>query len=326
MKRKKQFSLDKKDRMLLYLLDVNGRMSYSKLAQRTNLSKQLAKYRVERLQNEGFIKGYFTMIDTSCLGFTTFRVYLKLKNITSEKKEEFIAYLKKEKSFWAVILIAGRWDIALGISVEDIYKFYALWETLLTTHLVNIKDYKICVYSPIYHYTKAYIIEKPDESSIRILGGQGKTDFDQTDIKILIALSKNARLSLLEIAKNANISAELASYRIKKLQKKQIIQGYRAMIDVNKLGYEFYKAEIRLGSYDKIKSILHYCHQHPNIYQVDKTIGGETLEVEFHVKSLKHMILIIEEMSKTFPNSIESFDYITILSEEKTTYMPDINE
>src|SRR3989344_4149447 len=323
MKRKSELKLDKKDRDLLYLLDVNGRLTYSQLGKRTKMSKQLVKYRIERLESEGFIKGYFTMIDTSRLGFTTFRVYLKFRNLTPEKRNELIKYFKEQNSIWAVVLIAGKWDIALGISVKDIYDFDNIWENILKNYLGLINAFKICIYSPIYHYAKSYLIEKEDNSNIRILGGKGKVQFDSKDENILLILSKNARTSLLEISQHINMTPESISYRIKELEKKGIIQGYRAMIDVSKMGYEFYKAEIRLSNYEKIKEILNFCHKHPNIYQVDKTIGGETLEVEFHVKSLKEMLKIIEEFERIFPKTIERFDYITVLNEEKTTYMPE---
>ncbi len=70
---------------------------------------------------------------------------------------------------------------------------------------------------------------------------------------------------------------------------------------------------------------MQFCHQHPNIYQVDKTIGGETLEIEFHVKTLQKMLDLIAEIGDTFQNTIESFDYITVLSEEKMVYVPKIS-
>ncbi len=324
MKRKKELELDKKDRDLLYLLDVNGRLTYSQLAKRTKMSKQLVKYRIERLEKEGFIKGYFPMIDTSKLGYTTFRLYLKFRNITPSRKEEIIEYLKKQKSIWAVVLISGKWDIALGISVKDIYGYYEVWEEILKRYLPNITDYKVSIYSPIYHYSKAYLVEQEDDSKIRILGGNEKTSFDELDINILKKLSKNARTSLVDISNELKQSAELISFRIRQLEKKGIIQGYRAMIDVEKFGYEFYKAEIRLSSYENINQILSFCHRHPNIYQTDKTIGGETIEIEFHVKSLNEMLGIIGELEKHFPKTIDWFDYITVLSEEKTTYMPEI--
>ena len=162
-----EIKLDKKDKKLLYLLDIDGRMNYSQLAKKTQMSKQLVKYRIERLEKLGIIRGYYTMIDTSRLGLTAFRVYLKLKNITPEKKNEILEYLKNQKHIWAIVLIAGKWDIALGISVSNIYEFYELWDTLLENHLENIKDYKTSIYSPIHHYAKAYILGEKDNSKIR---------------------------------------------------------------------------------------------------------------------------------------------------------------
>ena len=323
MKRKTELELDKKDRELLYYIDVNGRLTYSQLAKRTRMSKQLVKYRIDRLEKEGFIKGYFAMIDTSRLGFTTFRVYLKFRNLTPEKKTKIIDYLKNQKSIWAVVLLAGKWDIALGISVKDIYDFYNLWEKILKEHLDSIGDFKVCIYSPIYHYAKSYLTEKKDNPTIRILGGKERVEFDDKDVKILTLLSKNARIPLLDIADKIKLTPEAISSRIKQLEKKGIIQGYRAMINVHKLGYEFYKAEFRLSNYKQIDRIIQYCHKHPNMYQVDKTIGGETLEIEFHVRSLREMLKIIEDFEKAFPDTIEKFDYLTVLEEEKTTYMPE---
>ncbi len=323
MKAKDSEALDKRDRDLLYLLDVNGRASFSELAKKTKMSKQRVKYRVERLETEGFVKGYYTMIDTSRLGFTTFRVYLKLRNITPQTKQEIIEYLKKEKQIWAIVLIAGKMDIALGVAVKDIYGFYDVWDKFLDKYLANILDYKISIYSPVYHYAKSYLIKKQEPAKIRILGGNEKVELDGTDMQILNELSKNARESLVSISQKIKHSAELISYRIKKLEKNGVIQGYRAMIDVSKLGYHFYKAEIRLFSYNKINEIMSFCHSHPNIYQVDKTIGGETLEIEFHVKSLQEMLDIIGEIENYYPKTIDWFDYITVISEEKTTYMPE---
>ena len=322
MKRKTVLKLDKRDRQLLYFLDLNGRASFSELAKKTAMSKQLVKYRIDRLEKEGFIKGYYAMIDTSKLGYITFRTYLKFRNLTPKNKEEIINYLKNQDEIWAVVLIVGKWDVALGISVKDIYHFYDIWESFLKKYINKIKDYKISIYSPIYHFSKAYLTEQQDNSKIRILGGRTAEEVDEKDIKILKLISKNARMPLISIANELKMSAEVVNYRIKQLEKKEIIQGYRAMIDIDKLGYEFYKVEIRLSRYDNFNSILEFCHRHPNIYQIDKTIGGETLEVEFHVRSLKEMLNIIEEFEKTFPEIIENFDYLTVLSEEKTTYMP----
>ena len=48
------------------------------------------------------------------------------------------------------------------------------------------------------------------------------------------------------------------------------------------------------------------------------------MEVEFHVQKVQEMLDIIADLETTF-HAIESFDYITVLSEEKHIYMPDVS-
>jgi DNA-binding Lrp family transcriptional regulator len=61
---------------------------------------------------------------------------------------------------------------------------------------------------------------------------------DETDFKILKALTLDARLSSRQIAKQCEISIGTALSRIKKLEKEGIIKGYSAILDQEKLGYE----------------------------------------------------------------------------------------
>lgn len=324
MKRKGELALDKKDLQLLYLLDVDGRASYSELAKKTNMSKQRALYRVQRLESEGFIKGYYALIDTSRLGYTTFRIYLKLRTIAAKERKAMLDKLASIPQVWALYTFAGRYDLALGIAVKTHAQFQNIWENILADYLPVIKDYHISIYSPVYHYTKAYIIGKPDDKPARVLGGSEPVTYDEQDWKLLSALAANARSSLIELAANVKLTPEAVSHRLKELERKGIIQGYRAMIDVHKLGYQYFKADIRLREYKHIASIQAYCQQHPNIYQFDKTIGGETLEIEFNVKELKDMLAIISDMEEKFPGVMESFEYLTIVEELKTTYLPTI--
>ena len=61
---------------------------------------------------------------------------------------------------------------------------------------------------------------------------------DETDVKILKALTIDARLSSRQIAKQCDISIGTALSRIKKMEIEGIIEGYTAILDQEKLGYE----------------------------------------------------------------------------------------
>lgn len=61
---------------------------------------------------------------------------------------------------------------------------------------------------------------------------------DDVDVKILKALTADARLSSRQIAKQCGISIGTALSRIKRMEGEGIIKGYTALLDQEKLGYE----------------------------------------------------------------------------------------
>ena len=63
-------------------------------------------------------------------------------------------------------------------------------------------------------------------------------DLDGTDVKILKALTLDARLSSRQIAKQCDISIGTALSRMRKMEAEGIIKGYSALLDQEKLGYE----------------------------------------------------------------------------------------
>ena len=63
-------------------------------------------------------------------------------------------------------------------------------------------------------------------------------NLDETDVKVLKALTEDARLSSRQIAKQSDISIGTALSRIKRMEEEGIIKGYTVLLDQEKLGYE----------------------------------------------------------------------------------------
>ena len=64
-----------------------------------------------------------------------------------------------------------------------------------------------------------------------------KYKLDKVDRQILFDLQKNGRLSNVELAKNAGISAPPCLRRVRALEEAGVIRGYNAEIDPESLGY-----------------------------------------------------------------------------------------
>ena len=62
-----------------------------------------------------------------------------------------------------------------------------------------------------------------------------KKEMDNTDVRILECLRKNARINASDIADKVNLSASTVSDRIRKLETSGIIRGYTVVLDPQKL-------------------------------------------------------------------------------------------
>jgi DNA-binding Lrp family transcriptional regulator len=61
---------------------------------------------------------------------------------------------------------------------------------------------------------------------------------DETDVKILKALTLDARFSSRQIAKQCGVSIGTVLSRMKKMENEGVIKGYSALLDHEMLGYE----------------------------------------------------------------------------------------
>lgn len=64
----------------------------------------------------------------------------------------------------------------------------------------------------------------------------GDALLDRTDLKILEILQENCRVSLRDIARSVGLSSPSVVDRIRKLENKGILKGYRAIVDAKKVG------------------------------------------------------------------------------------------
>lgn len=82
------------------------------------------------------------------------------------------------------------------------------------------------------------------------MNAQNKPKLDLKDRKILAELDWNARMSNTEIAKKVGLSKKSVEYRISRLEKEEIIEGYYPVINFLKLGNYYERTFIKLQYLD----------------------------------------------------------------------------
>jgi len=315
--------LDYYDKKILFELDKNARITTSNIAKKIKKSKQFVDYRIKKLEEEKIILGYTSVIDHSRLGYTSIRIYFKLHNITPEEQKSLEEELIKDKEVWWLVTLEGPWDIAYAMAVKNILEFYDYWNKIMEKYRKYILRHSVVIYTHIKQYPKTYIIEKKNTDPGTLIGAsKEKIEIDKLDKEILKIISDKARSPLLEIASKLKTSPQVIKNHLTKLEKVKIILGYRALIDVSFLGYRYYKSYITLLNTEKLKKLETFCAEHPNILNINRTIGGKDFEIELQAKSFDEFEKIMNEIRTNFSGMIDEYEFVIARKEKKMTYFP----
>ena len=318
--------IDLKNRKILYELDIDSRQSLSQIGKKVGLPKNVIAYRLKKLEENNVINCYYTVIDSFKLGYKSLRLYLTYQYTTPEIQKEIIEYFKNNKYTWWFGSFEGRFDLAVIMWVKDLNDFYSFWKETLKRYRYYFQDQVFSIYVQTYLYRYSYLLDNyniKDRERYEITGGGKKIDIDNLDFKILKILSEKARMPVTEIANLLKTTSTVVSYRIKKLIKKKIILGFRINLNISKLGYQWFKVDIDLKDYSKRKNIIDYIKINPHLIIVDESAGVADLELEFHLKNLNELHLIMEDLYSKFPNIIKNYRYIYATNVYKMHYMPE---
>lgn len=113
--------LDKTDRRILAVLQKDGRISVTDLAERVGLSPTPCARRVRQLETSGLIQGYAAIVDPKRAGQSIQAIVLiKLEQHSDEIIEGFRRTLVDRPEVLACFTMTGEMDFLLHVIVRDI--------------------------------------------------------------------------------------------------------------------------------------------------------------------------------------------------------------
>ncbi len=295
--------LDLKDRRILSELDINAKQSNSEIANKVSLNKNTVNYKINRMIEKGVIEGYYSVIDSSKLGYFSVRVYLKFFRTTRKDEESLINWLLENKIVGVIGKIETNYDLAFMVWVKNIYEFEEFWNEFKQKFRTHFWEEEVNIFSKVLHFKRKYLLSQKIENidKTEIIGGSEIKKFDNLDIQILKILAKNARIPLIEISEKLKTPARTIAFRIKELEKKGIIQSYRVNLNLEKIGYEYHKLNFILDDYSKNKELENFCKSNKNVIFIDKTLGKLDFEIDVEIKNKNELMNLLEIIKEKFP-------------------------
>ena len=316
--------LDVKDKKLLLALDMDARAPDSSIAKIVGLSKQLTNYRIKRLENQEVILSYYTVIDHIKLWLQLYRIALKLENVTKEKEQEIISYLKNHTGW--IVSVLGKWDIWMAIYAKNEFEFMKFWNCFYEKYGSYVENRWISLMTKFLNFERSFIYPQKKNRDKRFVIGENQKILllNDVDLVILKELTKNARQTSLELSKKINQTERVVRYRLQKLENQKIILGYRPFINTHLLGFKYYKLFIQLKDITKqdLQKIKTYITQNSNVVYNTEAIGGYDFEIEVQFSDSQELMQFISNLREAFPTNIKNIDHLEYIKEYKITYFP----
>jgi DNA-binding Lrp family transcriptional regulator len=296
-----EIKLDLKDRKILFELDTNARQTNSQIARKVGLNKNTVNYKINRMTKEGIIAGYYSVIDSSRVGYFSVRVYAKFLNTTEVEEKRILDWLGNNKQVGVVNKIETIYDFGFMAYVRSIYEWEEVWNEFKRKFRKYFWQEQVDIFSKVHHYKRKYLLGKKDKpSNFETIGGKETEKVDDTDLKILSLLARDARISLVDLSFKLKTPVRTLASRIKNLEKKKVIQGYRLGLNLNKIGYEYYKLNFKLNNCSNYRELFAFSENHINVIYIDQTLGDFDFEIDVEVKNRLELLELINHIKANF--------------------------
>ena len=316
--------LKEEDAKLLGYLYHNAREPISKIAKETRLSREQVVYRINKYLSEGVIKRFITFFNYPKLGYNALAVAL-IKFTKPKYIEEFHKKLEKDKFWISKGLVSNKYDLF----IQGIFKE----EKEINKYFFNVtKEYseaieEVSIIKP--YYTEMYPLKflgDKSGSNMIITGEQSeRIKLDDKDKKIMKALEEDGRIKLIDTAKKAGISAELALYKLRRLKKENVVAGSRIMFDMNKLGYNYSLLSINLRNFslENQNKLKEFANGHKYINSFILSLAKPNCFMQLFHKEHSIIKETIDELKSLFINESISIDVILLKNDgEEVNTLP----
>ena len=219
----------------------------------------------------------------------------------------------------------GRWDAVALLYAPSPLAFDRALAQLLELCSPHVNEYTFTQLLRAEHIGYR-IVEQKDRRSVRQSEKSAALHLDEVDKKILLELSQNARMSVVELAEKIPAPLHVAHYHLKTMQKRHIIEAFKPKIDIGKLGYQLHLLLVQFAPINEArkKQCIEFCRAHPSVYYVTNTIGNYNLMLDIHVRSTEEFRKVLWELKKEFSDVMSVYESLIIFDEYKIDYFTEL--
>ncbi|AHG49200.1 AsnC family transcriptional regulator (plasmid) [Rhizobium leguminosarum bv. trifolii CB782] len=133
-----KYLLDRTDEQILVELKANARISHADLSAKVNLSRNAVRVRIERLEREGFIKGYTILTGDGGNSQNVTTALIFVYRHDRMRGGEVVQALRKIPEVVACDVMTGDFDLLVRVESPEADRIRQIWQ--LIAEMPGVRD------------------------------------------------------------------------------------------------------------------------------------------------------------------------------------------
>ena len=237
-------------------------------------------------------------------------------------------------SIAGLIECGGKYDLIAIFAALSPSEFNKRLKELIAKNPAQLKNYVILTTVVTHYYSRTYFsqINKDALDLFRdntgfdtIIGGDRSfLTIDKKDNMILELLQSNARLSSVSLATKLKSDPKTVRLRIRALENRTIIKGFRPIFNVQKVGFIVNKILLKYHnlSVEKEQELMTFCKYNPNIVELIKIFGEWDLELTVETRTREEFQKVYISIREKFEDIIQDFESFPVFETHKKEFLP----
>lgn len=286
--------LDEINIHLLHALQEDARSQFSKIAKACGVTTDTISKRFRKLKNSGVIKQTTVLLNPRSFGIdciANLSVDVEGNSLFPHVKD-VVMFINELPDIVFCSPTMGKHTVFAIVTCKDLAQLNSVKQ--------HIKDHPL-----VRQVTTNIWIN--DAAYTQVSSQKNVTQFDQTDLAIIQAMTKDARTSFRKIAKERAISPDTVMNRYKKLRENHIIRGSTVILDPTKLGYSAMVAFLigitsaptqDTNVHNRASMVLDNLISMPSILLATQTLGAQDVLAIGVIRGFKHLIQLNNDIAR----------------------------
>lgn len=304
--------LSDKERAFLAANLLNADASVRELSQRSGLSERTTRNVVDSLLRRGIIAPLYH-IDLFALGYLDFTAFFNRGAESSAGQRRLEQTIMNQPRVLGLNRMGGGYRYMLWFWATQVHEADELFAVLRPTEVGAHFDKTVRLAFDWTVFTPQYLSLSPQKkASIHMTSRTPLVELDETDDRILRALSKNPAASLPMVARALAMSPSSLQYRIEKLTERNIIRGKIYRVANDKIGVQTYRVLIvDRGMNETQKALFRKAiTQCPHVVAALSCTGSWDYELRFETEDSRELDVFCQSLYDTFGAAIDSIKVI----------------